>query len=86
MRKIYLDANANLSKWHYFEFSYRLIFVKKQDLRKNVNINWFSVLVAKLLSFHMATFEANFIKSLEPSFCGQKEFVYGLKLSRLRRK
>ena len=44
------------------------------------------ILAMGQLSFHLETLEATFIESFELSLCRQKEFVYGLKLSRLRRK
>ena len=48
--------------------------------------NCFSILATGRSSFDLATLEATFIESFEPSLCRQKVFVYEVMLSRLRRK
>ena len=55
-------------------------------IAKNFDTNWFFILATGRSSFHLEKLKAIFIKSLEPSLCCRKEFVYRLKLSRLRRK
>ena len=47
---------------------------------KKFDINLFSVLAKKQISFYLATLEATFIESLDPSLCCQKNFVDGLQL------
>ena len=56
----------------------------KKNFREIFDINWFLILPKEQSFFHLNTLEAIFIEFLEPSFCHQKEFVYGLRLSRLR--
>ena len=50
------------------------------------DINWFLITAVGRSFFYLAALEAIYIESFEPSLCCHKEFVYGLKLSRLRRK
>ena len=40
----------------------------------------FSTLAHGRSPFHLSTFEATFIKTSNPAFCRQKEFVYSLKI------
>ena len=74
------------SKCIYFGLNYWSKLVIKQYLHQNFNINWFLILAAGQSLFHRATLEATFLESLELSLCRQKEFLYELKLFRLRRK
>ena len=45
------------------------------------NSDKFFILARDRSSFHISVLEANFIKSLHPLLCKQKEFVYSLKIS-----
>ena len=57
-------------------------------IAENFDTNWFFILRVAIgqSSFPLATLESTFIESLKPSLSCQKEFVYRLKFSRLRRK
>ena len=87
LKKIFLEVNVNLLQ--NAPISNSAIDRHLLDYKiceKNFDIIWFSISDVKRSFFHMATLEAIFIEFLTLFLCRQKEFVYGLKLSRLRRK
>ena len=49
---------------------------------REYNDNKFSILARGRTSFHLSTLEAMYIKTSKPNLCKQKEFVYGLKITR----
>ena len=49
---------------------------------REYNDNKFSILAHGRTSFHVSTLEATYIKTSKPNLCKQKEFVYGLKITR----
>jgi len=59
-----------------------LHLLQNKNCANNYNVNQFSILSTGRSSFHLATLEATFIKSLTPVLCRQKEFVYTLKIAR----
>ena len=86
-RKIFLDVNVNLHKTApIWDSAIGQNWLDNRICAEKFHINWFSILATGQSYFHPATLEATFIEYLEPSFCRQKKFVYGHKLSRLRLK
>ena len=72
------------SKCIYFGYGQHLL--DNKICAEKFNINWFLILATEQSSFHPATLKVTYTESLESSLCCQKELVYKLKLSRLRRK
>ena len=58
------------------------LLLQNPTCAREYNDNKFSALARGRPSFHLSTFEAMYIKTSKPNLCKQKEFVYGLKITR----
>ena len=90
LRNVSLEVNLNSLKYNanaaISDSTIGQYLLDDKIFAEKFDINWFSILTTGKSSFHLATPEATFIKSLQPFLCLLKEFVHGLKLFRLQRK
>ena len=55
-----------------------MFFYDEELSRQKYTNNFLVTQNFKITTLYLATLEASFIESLEPSLCRQKEFVYGI--------